>query len=181
MRVIGGTLKGRRFSPPKSFDGRPTTDFAREALFNVLQHYIEYDGLEVLDIFCGTGAVTFEFASRGASSILAIDKSWKHVKYVHGQAKAFELDQVKSYKANALEWMKKTDLNFDLVFADPPYNLPELPELPDMIFASGLLRPGALFVLEHGEDFKDPGHPFHLETRRYGGVHFSFYRDEASE
>lgn len=181
MRVIGGSLKGRRFSPPKNFDGRPTTDFARESLFNVLQHYVDFDGLEVLDLFCGTGAVTFEFASRGAGRVTAIDKSWKHVKFVHSQAKEFELDQVRPYKANVLAWMTKTDLNFDLVFADPPYNLPELPELPARMFDSGLLRKGALFVLEHGEDFKDPGHAFHLETRRYGGVHFSFYRDEAGE
>ncbi|MCH1576403.1 MAG: RsmD family RNA methyltransferase [Flavobacteriales bacterium] len=175
MRIIGGTLKGRRFSPPRHFKGRPTTDFGREGLFNLLRSRIELEGVEALDLFAGSGAVSFELASRGAVSVTSVEKDAGSCRYIHKQAQDFGFDAIRVLRADAFAFLGKAVTQFDLVFADPPYTEPKLPELPAMVASAGLVAKGGLFVLEHGDrqDFsKEDGF---VEMRKYGHVHFSFF------
>jgi len=175
MRVIGGTLKGRRGSPPRQFKGRPTTDFGREGLFNLLRSRLELDGIEALDLFAGSGAVSFELASRGALAVTSVERDAGSCRYIQKQAQDFELEAIRVLRADAFAFLGKAMTQFDLVFADPPYTEPKLPELPEMVRAAGLVSKGGLFVLEHGDrqDFsKEVGF---VEMRKYGHVHFSFF------
>ena len=176
MRVIGGHLKGRRFSAPKKFEGRPTTDFAREALFNVLQHQIELDGIHALDLFCGTGAICFELASRGAERVVGIEKLYHNVRHVRLLAEEMAVEQVEVHCADVFEFLTKRHHPVDLVFADPPYAVKGLNKLPDLILGSGHLKADGLLVLEHGQDHTFGSHPKCEQSRKYGGVHFSFFR-----
>lgn len=175
MRIIGGTLKGRRFSPPRHFKGRPTTDFGREGLFNLLRSRLELDGLEALDLFAGSGAVSFELASRGAVAVTAVEQDSGSCRYIQKQAQDFGLDAIRVLRADAFAFLGKAMTQFDLVFADPPYTEPRLDELPGMVHQAGLVAKGGLFVLEHGDrkDFSE-AHGF-VEMRKYGHVHFSFF------
>ncbi len=175
MRIIGGSLKGRRFSPPRHFKGRPTTDFGREGLFNLLRSRLELDGLEALDLFAGSGAVSFELASRGAVSVTSIEQDGGSCKYILKQAKDFELDAIRVVRADAYAFLSRAMTQFELVFADPPYTDPRLETLPALIRESGLVAKGGLFVLEHGDrcDFSET--EGFVEMRKYGHVHFSFF------
>ena len=175
MRVIGGRLKGRRFSPPRHFKGRPTTDFGREGLFNLLRSRLDLEGLEALDLFAGSGAVSFELASRGAVSVTAVEMDAGSCRYIQKQAQDFGLDVIRVLRADAFAFLGKAMTQFDLVFADPPYTEPRLEELPGMVRESGLVAKGGLFVLEHGDrkDFSES--EGFVEMRKYGQVHFSFF------
>ena len=175
MRVIGGRLKGRRFSPPRHFKGRPTTDFGREGLFNLLRSRLDLEGLEALDLFAGSGAVSFELASRGAVSVTAVEMDAGSCRYIQKQAQDFGLDVIRVLRADAFAFLGKAMTQFDLVFADPPYTEPRLEELPGMVRESGLVAKGGLFVLEHGDrkDFSES--EGFVEMRKYGHVHFSFF------
>lgn len=175
MRVIGGQLKGRRFQPHKKFSERPTTDFARESLFNVLQHRVDFDGLRVLDLFAGTGAIAYEFASRGAASVISVEKQFGNVRAIRKQLGLFEITTVQAVCADVFEFLKKKPAPVDLVFADPPYALQQLAEIPQIVFDSGVLTAGGELVLEHGEDHRFDGTPGFDQTRKYGGVFFSFF------
>ena len=175
MRIIGGVLKGRRFSPPKQFKGRPTTDFGREGLFNLLRSRLELDGIEALDLFAGSGAVSYELASRGALAVTSVEKDGASCRYIQRQAQEFGLEAIRVLRADAFAFLGKAMTQFDLVFADPPYTEPRLPELPGMVASAGLVAKGGLFVLEHGDrrDFSEE--PGFVEMRKYGHVHFSFF------
>ena len=175
MRVIGGSLKGRRYQPHKRFTERPTTDFARESLFNVLQHRVDFDGLHAVDLFAGTGAIGYELASRGAASVVSVEKQFANVRAIKKQLAEFDLDQVQVLCADVFDWLSKTTIAADLVFADPPYAHPQLAELPARVWASSLLEPGGQLVLEHGQDHRFEGIPGFDQTRKYGGVYFSFF------
>lgn len=175
MRVIGGRLKGRRFAPPRHFKGRPTTDFGREGLFNLLRSRLHLDGLEALDLFAGSGAVSYELASRGAVSVTAVEMDAGSCRYIQKQAQDFGLDAIRVLRADAFAFLGKAMTQFDLVFADPPYTEPRLEELPSLVRTAGLVAPGGLFVLEHGDrrDFAEA--EGFVEMRKYGHVHFSFF------
>ena len=175
MRIIGGSLKGRRFSPPRHFKGRPTTDFGREGLFNLLRSRIDLDGVEALDLFAGSGAVSYELASRGAVAVTAIEQDAGACRYIQQQARDFELDAIRVVRADAFAFLSKAMTQFELVFADPPYTEPKLETLPGLVRDAGLVAPGGLFVLEHGDrrDFSEE--PGFVEMRKYGHVHFSFF------
>lgn len=176
MRVIGGALRGRRFQVSKAFKGRPTTDFAREALFNVLQHKVELDGMHAVDLFCGTGAVSYELASRGAASVVAVDKQFAHVRQVREQVQLFELNSISVVCADAFQWLKRNPPRAGLVFADPPYALDQLTAIPTAVWESDVLEPKGWLVLEHGPEHRWNKAPGFQETRKYGGVHFSFFQ-----
>ncbi|MEO0405144.1 MAG: RsmD family RNA methyltransferase, partial [Bacteroidota bacterium] len=123
MRIIGGSAKGRRFAPPKSFDSRPTTDFAREGLFNVLTHQMDFENITVLDLCCGSGAISYEFASRGAKSVIAVDRNADCIRFIKKNAETFRLPQIKAIRADVQTFLKKSNQRFDLIIADPPFSM----------------------------------------------------------
>ncbi len=176
MRIIGGQKAGLRLYPPGTLPVRPTTDIAKEALFNVLQNRVDFEGMQVLDLFSGTGNIAFELASRGAARVVAVDIHFKCIQYVNTAAKKLQMDAIKAIRADALKFITSCKDEFDFIFADPPYELPQLPQIPDRIFASGLLKPGAWLVLEHASTRKIAEHANLMETRKYGHSSFSFYQ-----
>lgn len=176
MRIIGGSHSGLRLYPPANLPVRPTTDMAKEALFNILQNKINFEGLYALDLFAGTGNITLELASRGASGITAVDIHFKCVQYIEVTAKKMQLQGVKTMKADVLKFLGKCTETFDFIFIDPPYDLPQLPQLPGVVFDRQLLRPHGIMVLEHPSTRQIPAHPALTDTRKYGYSSFSFYQ-----
>ncbi|WDF53867.1 RsmD family RNA methyltransferase [Mucilaginibacter sp. KACC 22063] len=178
MRVIGGRLKGLRLNPPANLPVRPTTDLAKEALFNILQNQIELDGIKVLDIFCGTGNLSFEFASRGATHVQSVDRSFHCIKYVNDTAKQHGLSQIKTFKADVFKYLEQETEKYDLIFADPPYDISRIPEIPVIVFNRDLLLPGGLLIVEHQSMQNLSNHPAFTEQRRYGHSSFSFFNKD---
>lgn len=176
MRIIGGSHAGLRLRPPVNLPVRPTTDMAKEALFNVLQNRIDFEGTYVLDLFSGTGNIAFELVSRGAAKVVAVDIHFKCVQYIKGTAEQLKMTALQAVKADALKFISTCTDKFDFIFADPPYELPQLPQIPDLIFNSGMLNPGGLLVLEHSSIRKIVEHPSLIESRKYGYSSFSFYQ-----
>lgn len=151
---------------------------AKEALFNVLQHRIDFVGMQVLDLCAGTGNVSLEMASRGAARIMAVDIHFKCIQYIQATAKKLGLEAVKGVRADVLKFIASCKDRFDFIFVDPPYELPQLPDIPRRIFDGGLLKPGGWLVLEHATTRKIPTHAYLVETRKYGYSSFSFYHCE---
>jgi 16S rRNA (guanine(966)-N(2))-methyltransferase RsmD len=162
----------------KGFGGRPTTDFGRESLFNLLSTRMELDGAAVLDLFAGTGMVSFEFLSRGAASVTAVELAPKACRYMANQAQALGTDDLHPVCANAWAYLERPLTQFDVVFADPPYDLPHLADLPVRVRDSGMVVPGGWFILEHGERTCVDHHPGFVLHRNYGHVHFSLFTFE---
>lgn len=175
MRIIGGRLKGKTISPPAGYKARPTTDFAREGLFNVLDNEYEFEDLKVLDLFGGTGAITFEFASRGASMVYSVEMARENASFIKTEAKRLGLDNVTMVRANVFDFLLICHEKFDIIFADPPYALEGLETIPDKVFAQDILHPGCYFILEHGDEYSFKDHPRFKKEKRYGRVHFSFF------
>ena len=178
MRIIGGRLKGLRLNPPKNLPVRPTTDLAKEALFNILQNKIEFEGIKVLDLFSGTGNISLEFASRGAAEVVSVDRSQQCVYYLKDTARQHGLDQIKTFKADVLKYLQLETEQYDLIFADPPYDMNQIPELPKIIFDRNLLSPGGLLIVEHQSLQNLSNHPKFTEQRKYGHSSFSFFEAE---
>lgn len=181
MRIITGSLRGRKITPPPNLPVRPTTDMAKEALFNVLNNYVEYSDMKVLDLFAGTGNISFEFISRGVQSVVAIDQNMKCVNFMKDTAERLNMANLKVYKNDVLQFLKNPRQSFDIIFADPPYDLPELNDIPDMIFQSNVLNPNGIFILEHSKANDFENHPFLYDKRNYGKVNFSFFSREIDE
>ena len=176
MRIIGGTYKGKQLIAPKNLPVRPTTDFAKEGLFNILNNKVDFDELNVLDLFCGTGNITLEFASRGAKQIVAIDKHSPCLYFVKDTAKALKLNSVYTERADVFKYLEKTHSSYDLIFADPPYELENIPMIHELVYKNNILNPEGILIIEHSSktDLSDKEH--YLETRKYGNVHFSFFQ-----
>ena len=175
MRIIGGTLKGKTINPPMGYNARPTTDFAREGLFNVLNNEYEFEDLKVLDLFGGTGAVAFEFASRGASRVYSIEMNRDNAAFIKRESARLGLRNVTAVHDNVFDFLPICHEKFDIIFADPPYALEGLDTIPDKIFAADILHPGCYFILEHGDEYSFSGHPRFKKEKVYGRVHFSFF------
>ena len=175
MRISGGRLRGRQFFPPKGYKARPTTDFAKEGLFNILNNEYEFGDLKVLDLFGGTGAISFEFASRGASRVYCVEMAPAHASFIRSQARDFGLVNVTVVHHNVFDFLEICTEKFDLIFADPPYAIDGLAGIPDKIFSHDLLHPGCYFILEHPGDYDFSSHPHFVKERCYGNVHFSFF------
>ncbi|GGE40851.1 16S rRNA (guanine(966)-N(2))-methyltransferase RsmD [Pedobacter psychrotolerans] len=175
MRIIGGKLKGIRLQPPANLPVRPTTDMAKEALFNILNNRFDFDTCTVLDLFCGTGNLTFEFASRNAEKILAVDMDYGCVNWVKSAAQKYEFNQVEVRKGDVFKILKQMTGAYDLIFADPPYNMPNIPQLPILVQEQQLLKPDGLLVVEHQSNMKLNSQPGYTETRKYGNSSFSFF------
>ena len=164
MRIIGGALKGKLIQPPSGYKARPTTDFAREGLFNVLNNEYEFEDLKVLDLFGGTGAIAFEFASRGAARVYSVEMARENATFIKREADRLGLANVTMVRANVFDFLPLCREKFDLVFADPPY--------------ANLLHPGCYFILEHGDEHNFAAHPFFVKEKVYGRVHFSFFESK---
>lgn len=175
MRIISGKFRGKRIVAPNNLPARPTTDFAKEGLFNILRSRIDFYDLKVLDLFAGTGNLTYEFASRGVPFILAIDQNFGCTRFISKTAKQLNCDEIHVYKADVFKYLEKTREQFDLVFADPPYALDNKRQLIDLVFEKDILMDGGIFVLEHpdGDDFSD--HPNFEMMRSYSSVNFSLF------
>ena len=180
MRVITGKYKGRRFDIPRTFKARPTTDFAKENLFNVLTGCVDFDGAMALDLFSGTGSITLELLSRGCRQVVSVEADRDHHAFIKQCLARLGDNNCVAIRGDVFRFVRSCRQQFDFVFADPPYALEELPTLPSLIVPA-LLNPGGLFVLEHGDQYDFSGHPHFLDLRTYGSVHFSFFEQSAKE
>lgn len=176
MRVITGKYKGRRFDVPRSFAGHPTTDFAKESLFNIMRGLIKFDEVHALDLFAGTGAISIELLSRGCTQVISVEKDPHNFALLRRFSAALSDPAWTILRDDAMHYIAHSAQGFEVVFADPPYALPELPLLPKLVLESRLLTNDGIFVLEHGSrhDFSQSSHIF--DHRRYGAVNFSFFR-----
>ena len=176
MRIITGKYKGRHFDIPRTFKARPTTDFAKENIFNVLNGYIDFDGCEALDLFAGTGSITLELLSRGCSHVTSIELDRDHHRFICDCVKKLGTEACLPLRADVFRFVKSCRQQYDIVFADPPYALKELPQIPDLVFERALLKPDGILVFEHGKDHDFSQHPRFVEHREYGSVNFSLFR-----
>ena len=192
MRIITGKYKGRHFDIPRTFKARPTTDFAKENIFNVLTQYIDFEGAEALDLFSGTGSITLELLSRGCSHVVSVELDRDHHRFIQqcvqklvsqrdGSFVTSEISQknrpsVIPLRGDVFRYIKSCKQQYDFIFADPPYALKELPTIPSLIFERGLLKDNGVFVFEHGKDHDFSDDPHFVEHRSYGSVNFSIFR-----
>jgi 16S rRNA (guanine966-N2)-methyltransferase len=174
MRIIGGSSKGKTIKVPKGLPVRPTTDFAKEGLFNILQNKINFESKTVLDLFSGTGHISLEFASRGASSITSIDKHFQCVGFLKTISKELGFD-IYATKGDVFEYLKKCTQTFDVVFADPPYELENIAHIHELIFDKKILNPNGLLIIEHGPKTNLTELASFTQQRKYGNVNFSFF------
>jgi 16S rRNA (guanine966-N2)-methyltransferase len=176
MRIISGKLGGRKVSPPAKMPyTRPTTDIAKEGLFNILQNNIEFEGIKTLDLFGGTGSISYELASRGAADMTIIEKDPTMHAFIKKTAGEFGLDQLKVIKMDVFKYMESCHEQFDFIFAGPPYALETIDEIPRKIIELGLLKPGGMFVLEHTPRNNYKGFEKFVSERNYGTTLFSFF------
>ena len=177
MRIIGGRLKGLRVNPPANLPVRPTTDLAKEALFNILNNQYDLGNILVLDLFSGTGNISLEFASRDAQQVISVDKHFGCTSFLKQTASKHGLDNIKTVKADVFKFLEMETDQFDLIFADPPYDLPTIPQIPEIVFNRNLLKPGGLLIVEHPSLKKLDNHPNFTEQRKYGYSSFSFFEN----
>lgn len=176
MRIISGSLGGRRVQPPAKMPyTRPTTDIAKEGLFNILQNNIEFEGLKSLDLFGGTGSISYELASRGATDCTVVEKDPTMFAFIQKTAQSFGLGQLKVVKSDVFTFMATCRDSYDFIFAGPPYALENIDDLPRKVVEYGLLKPNGMFVLEHTPRNAYEGFPLFVQTRHYGTTLFSFF------
>lgn len=181
MRIIRGKYGRRRFDVPKNITARPTTDFARENLFNVLENIVDFEGAKALDLFAGTGAISFEFLSRGCLSVTSVEKAETQHRFIHKVSRELGADNHRVIRGDAIKFISaaQPDAGFDIVFADPPYDLPGFEEIPPAVLSSSLIAPGGIFIIEHSAK-RDFSHlPGYIDHRAYGSVNFTIFRRPA--
>lgn len=175
MRIIAGSLRGRRLNPPDNLPVRPTTDMARESLFNILNNYVDYDECTVMDLFAGTGAVSLEFISRGVKEVTSIDINAQCTEFIKKSASQMGVNNIHVVRADVFDLLKRANRQFDIVFADPPYALSDLGTLPNLVFDKDVLTEDGIFVLEHPKEYSFEDHPNFWQHRNYGKVNFTFF------
>lgn len=178
IRIISGTHKGRRISAPSNLPVRPTTDFAKEGLFNVLGNRIDFEDEAVLDLFAGTGNISYELASRGCKNITCVDTDARCIKFIQDTAAKFEFRSIRTLRSDVFSFIRKGGKPFSLIFADPPFDMEETATLPKLIFDNNLLAPGGLLIIEHPDTTRFTDTSNLKEVRKYGKVHFSFFGEE---
>lgn len=178
MRIVSGTFKGKRIIAPKKLPVRPTTDFAKEALFNILNNRFDLDDVTVLDLFAGTGNISYEFASRGALGVCAVDGHYECVKFIQKTAETLEMP-IRTVKSDVFKYLKKEPNHYDIVFADPPYNfsIEQMEELVQLTLENNLLKEGGVLILEHSKHLNLSTVSGFTESRKYGGSVFSFFSE----
>lgn len=173
MRIIRGKYGKRRFDVPKNITARPTTDFARENLFNILENMDDFEGKTALDLFAGTGAISWEFISRGCEEVVAVEQAATQARFISSVKAKLNDQSLKIVRGDVFKFLDKPRGNFDFIFADPPYDHPRFAEIPELVLKSGMLKDGGIFIIEHNKnhDFSRlPGFTRHLA---YGSVNFS--------
>ena len=179
MRIIGGQYKGRIISPVAGLKARPTTDFARESLFNILNNRVDFESISVLDLFSGTGAIGFEFASRGVEVVHMIEKDHKHISGIRQNIEKIGIKNIKPVHIDVKAFLKTCKFKYDIVFADPPYDLGWLASIPDLVIGSGVMKASGFFIMEHPKALRFGDHESFYEHRNYGSVNFSFFSSPA--
>ncbi len=174
MRVISGTLKGRRFQPPAKIPARPTTDFAKEGLFNILTNQRDIPEENFLDLFGGTGSISYEMGSRGCEQIVLVEKDAKSAAFIKQQSAAFDLP-INVFQMDVFEFIRTAGNKYSLIFAGPPYALPQLNQVPGEIFEAQLLEPGGWLILEHNPNHDFSQHPYYKWQRNYGTTIFAIF------
>jgi 16S rRNA (guanine966-N2)-methyltransferase len=179
MRIISGKYKGRRISPPKNLPVRPTTDMSKESLFNILNNRIDLEGIKVLDLFAGTGNISYEFGSRGAASITSVDEDFGCIKFIKQTAAEFDFN-IQATKSPVKKFIQGNKAAYDIIFADPPYYMEQklFEELVHLIFEHNTLAEGGLLIIEHSKHTKMDHLPNFSFDKKYGGSVFSFYEVE---
>ncbi len=175
MRIIRGKYGRRRFDVPTNISARPTTDFARENIFNILENMVDFDDLDALDLFAGTGAISFEFLSRGCRSVTAIEKAATQYNFIRKVAQQLNCKNLQLVRGDALKYIETTLAKYDLIFADPPYDLPDFEKIPELILGSQMLKPGTIIVVEHSKKHDFSHLPGFSDHRAYGSVNFSIF------
>lgn len=176
MRIVSGKYKGRHINPPKNITARPTTDFAKESLFNLLTNRIDYEQCTVLDLFSGTGSISFEFVSRGVKDVIAVELAHTQQNFIISTSKALGINNLTVVRADVFKYLRSCSIRFDIIFADPPYALENIGQIVDIIFENQLLAEGGMLILEHSANNNFQSHPHFAEHRAYGNVNFSFFR-----
>jgi len=177
MRIISGQLGGRRIHPPKNMQARPTTDLAKEGLFNTLRSMLDFEDCNCLELFAGTGSISFELISRGAQHATLIEKDPLLISFIKKTAQAFKIEaQIQVLPANALQWILTGSATYKLIFVDPPYAIPEMKQLPDMILNANLLDKEGLLILEHTLNVNFENHPNFTKQKKFGTTFFSFFK-----
>ncbi|MFQ9314830.1 RsmD family RNA methyltransferase [Dysgonomonas mossii] len=178
MRIISGKYKGRRFDPPKSFKARPTTDFAKENIFNVLNNSIDWEETTALDLFGGTGSISFELVSRGCLRVVCVEKNFAHASFIEKTKAELQIQsELMLSKMDVFSYLVHCKEQFDFIFADPPYDLKHFEDVPKLVFEKELIKPGGIFILEHSKDYNFSNYPLFEDQRVYGSVNFSVFRN----
>lgn len=175
MRIIGGSLKARQFHPPQNIPTRPTTDFAKEGLFNTLNNHFNFENLKVLDLFGGTGSISYEFASRGCNDITTVEIYPKCANFIKKTAKDFGFSGIKVMQMDVFKYIENTNEKYDFIFAGPPYPLPNLAEIPDYIFRHQLVDGDGWFLMEHNPNHNFEKHPNFYKSKNYGTTIFAIF------
>ena len=175
MRIVSGKYKSRRFDVPHSFKARPTTDFAKENLFNILSHRMDWEDTVALDLFSGTGSIGFELLSRGCREVVCVEKDAAHYAFIKKVKDELKDNHLITIKTDVFRFIETCGRSFDFVFADPPYALPELAQIPERIFKYNLVKPGGLLVLEHPKEYDFSALAEFEQRRVYGAVNFSIF------
>lgn len=181
MRIISGEFRGRTIIAPKSFDLRPTTDMAKEGLFNILNNYFDFSETSVLDLFSGLGSISLECASRGSHDIVSVEKNARHAAFIKQTSASLQVRGMKVLTSEVREFLKIANRPFDLIFADPPYDLPWIAKVPDYILESGACTEKTLVIVEHPAEVDFSKHAFFFRESKYGKVHFSFFSKQRPE
>jgi 16S rRNA (guanine(966)-N(2))-methyltransferase RsmD len=174
MRIISGTYKGRVFSPGKSFKARPTTDLAKESLFNILTNTIDFEDTKVLDLFAGTGSISLEFLSRGSTEVTMVELNFKHIQFIKSVLAKLNL-KARVIRADVQKYIASDHKKYDIIFVDPPYDHPNFKEIAVQILENNLLAENGTLIIEHPKEYDFKELPGYRDTRKYGKVHFSFF------
>jgi len=175
VRIVAGYLKGRRIHLPKNINIRPTTDFAKESLFNIINNRINFDELEVLDLFSGTGSISYEFVSRGVKDVIAVEKNFKCINFIKTNIEHLKISNIKTVKMTVLDFLDICTKQFDIIFADPPYDINNIEKIIQLVHERKLLKPEGFLVLEHAAIHNFSDTTGFVENRKYGSVNFSFF------
>lgn len=181
MRIVGGSFKGRRIEPPKQTLARPTTDYAKEGLFNILQHSAALEGIRVLDLFAGTGNMSVEFLSRGAEQVISVEQDRTLFAFQQRLARDLGTSNWLHVRADVFQYLRTAvpvGGGSDIIFADPPFDLEGIAQVPQLVRERGLLAPDGLLIVEHSRHFSLSDDPWYQRTRDYGAVQFSFFAPE---
>lgn len=180
MRIVGGDFSGRRFSPPTGIPARPTTDVAKEGLFNTIQNMIELEGIKTCDLFGGTGSISYELASRGAAELVLIERDQQSINFIKKIVKELGIeDKIQIIRGDVFKFMKQSKEQYNFIFAGPPYALQNIDDLPLLVFEKNMLAPGGIFVLEHTPRNDYQQHPHFTKMKNYGTTIFTFFTQPA--